>query len=414
MDEGASERLSQISSKLVVGACSGGEVSTATFAFDDGSFLILMDHGLANLTFFSAALYVASRNSPLLGRPVIGEQVDSVTAARAIRLAVAWVAAGGRAGQVPPLKLTLEELEMASLLVAEMDVFVLGHEAAHILLNHFAGERKSLGMVGGTNRLLGKGQNEELSADILGTTLMFDDMLESGTGSTAVIELRITAIRLFLATLEMYEQSCFLTQPSSHPPAGLRWQRIVDTCLNPRFPELSEELRFFDLPSRALDRLRDFPRWGDADAVRNGLGKRLDTPLWRQDDWKRAAELSFLLCATTSEALAALTGWSGWLPEEHIGERISALIKCVLETPPVRDLIRETVVDARTVTRLEALEIIAAEVNLIMGQPEGEDPFPNWAIAIILIASVRGMGERKRANKHDDPFQEEPLERLPS
>ena len=114
------EHLADLSKVLSIGACSGGEVSTATFGFGDGSYLILMDHGLANLTFLAAAVYVLSNQTPLLGQQPCTEPLDPTVAVRTLRLATSWLAAGGRAGFVPALRMTGQEVMLAGALTAEI------------------------------------------------------------------------------------------------------------------------------------------------------------------------------------------------------------------------------------------------------------------------------------------------------
>jgi hypothetical protein len=110
---GVAEQLDGINETLVVGACSGSEVSTATFAFADGSYLILMDQGLATLTWLAAQLYATTRTSMLAGLTPSAESLAPEAAARTLRLGVTWLAVGGRPGKTPPLALSLDEIVIA-------------------------------------------------------------------------------------------------------------------------------------------------------------------------------------------------------------------------------------------------------------------------------------------------------------
>jgi hypothetical protein len=267
-DEGVSTRVAELSEKVSLGACSGGEVSAASFTFDDGSYLILFDHGLATLTWLIAQLHAISRTTPLLRLPAPSDPLDPEVAARVLRLASSWIAIGGRAGVCPPLTMSTEEITAAGVLISEMDHFIVGHELAHILLGHFDGNRPRLGAVGGSSQLVGKRPHEEHAADLLALTLMFDDVLTEGTASSAVVELRLTAVRLFMAVLDMFEQSCFLVQPASHPAASKRWRYLGDQALSRWFEEFDGAWdqvakRFLD----ALDAIVEMPRAADMDVA---------------------------------------------------------------------------------------------------------------------------------------------------
>lgn len=86
-------------------------------------------------------------------------------------------------------------------------------------------------------------RSDEEAADHLAATLLFDDMLSTGSASRLAVELRVAALRLFFAVLEHYEDSCFLVQPTSHPKASMRWQTLLDQDFSIWFNDLDEALR---------------------------------------------------------------------------------------------------------------------------------------------------------------------------
>lgn len=413
-DERMSVRLTQISDVLVLGATSGGEVSAATFAFPDDSYLILTDQGLATLTWLTAQLHVVSRRTPLLGHPPPADPVDPTAAAQTLRLATSRIAGGGRAGVNPSLILGRDELALAGALVREMDIFVLAHEAAHILLEHFDDDRTAMGIVGGPNRLLGRRAHEEAAADLLGITLQLDDVLSAGEGDDGVITLRLTAVRLFLALLELYERSMFVVQPTSHPPAADRWRIIVDERLSRWLDDVDEPDLEPDIDLvKALQSLDATPRHIDAAAADRGLGDRLDRALWDLNDWSQTATLGHYLIPTASEAISALSRWPGW-PDwsddadtntdanTNIGieAEIAKLVTTVLSSEPAREIVRAAALGTRTISRLAAAEALTNEVEIARREtPDHIEPFPSWAIAgIALDAIADTMTTTRRAD----------------
>jgi hypothetical protein len=394
-DKGVSARVAELTDVVALGACSGGEVSAASFTFADGSYLILFDHGLATLTWLIAQLHAISRTTPLLGLPAPSDPLEPDTAARALRLASSWLAAGGRAGVSPPLVMSTEEITAAGVLISEMDLFIVGHELAHILLGHFDGSRPQLGAVGGSGQLIGKRRDEEHAADLLALTLMFDDVLTEGTASSAVVEVRLTAVRLFMAVLDIFERSCFLVQPASHPPASDRWQYLTDRALSRWFEDFQDVpvLVAQDLLD-ALDAIAEMPRAADVD-VAEALGGRLDRQLWRPTEWAKAAELAHLLTATDRQALVVLRTWRGWPPETDVTDEIQRRVMRLIDDSASQAVMQAATTGTRSVTRLEAIQVLTTAAEGTAGRPDMEglpnargQPFPAWAIAILALNAL--------------------------
>jgi hypothetical protein len=395
-DEGVSMRVADLADKVSLGACSGGEVSAASFAFADGSYLILFDHGLATLTWLVAQLHAISRTTPLLSLPAPADPLAPDVAVRVLRLASSWIAAGGRAGITPPLMMSTEEITAAGVLISEMDLFIVGHELAHILLGHFDGSRPRLGAVGGSSQLIGKRPDEEHAADLLALTLMFDDVLTEGTASSAVVELRLTAVRLFMAVLDLFERSCFLIQPASHPAAPERWRYLRDQALSRWFEDFDGApdrvaQRFVD----ALDAIAEIPRAADVD-VAEALGDRLDRHLWQPAEWGKAAELSHLLTATDRQALVVLQTWRGWQPGTDVTDAIERSVRLLVDNPASRTIMRTAATGTQSVSRLEAVQLLTSAAEEAAGAlgvpgPPGAcgQPFPAWAVAILAMNALR-------------------------
>ncbi|MGW5083059.1 hypothetical protein [Micromonospora echinospora] len=388
-DVHVSRRLAEITDSLVLGATSGGEVSTATLTFPDNSYLIMMDHGLSNLTWLIAQLFVVSRRTPLLGHPPPGNPVGITAAAQALRLTTARIAGGGRAGVNPSLVLGRDELALAGALVREIDIFVLAHEAAHILLGHFSEDHSGLTAVGHPSQLLGRRPHEETAADLLAVTLQLDDMLSTGEGDDRVIALRLTAVRLFLALLELYERSMFVVQPTSHPPAAARWRTIVSERLTRWFDD-SGRLQYDDIELvRTLRELDAIPRLSDAAAVHSGMGERLDRALWSFHEWSQVAALGHFLMPAPAEALAALTRWPGWPADADVESEIAGLVAEVLAAEEARAIVRAAVSGEQVVSRLAAAAGLTARADAARKDATTHtDPFPSWAIAAIAIDAL--------------------------
>ena len=394
-DEGVSARVAELSNVVALGACSGGEVSAASLAFADGSFLILFDHGLATLTWLIAQLHAISRTTPLLSLPAPPNPLEPEAAARVLRLASSWLAAGGRAGVTPPLVMSTEEITAAGVLISEMDLFIVGHELAHILLGHFDGKRPRLGAVGGTGQLIGKRHDEEHAADLLALTLMFDDVLAEGTASSAVVELRLTAVRLFMAVLDVFERSCFLVQPASHPSASDRWRYLSEQALSRWFEDFEgAPIHVAQGLLDALAAIAEMPRAADVD-VTEALGKRLDRQLWRPAEWEKAAELAHLLTATDRQALVVLRTWHDRPPEADVTDEIQRRVRRLIDEPAAQAVMQSAVTGTRSVTRLEAIQTLTTAAEEA-GRPDTSghlsapgQPFPAWAIAILAMNTLR-------------------------
>lgn len=394
-DQGVRAKLASIDAVTAVGACSGGEVTAGTFRFDDGSNLILFDHGLATLTWLAGQLAVVTGNAtdatPLsTGDATVENQADPVLAARTLRLAISRLAAGGRAGVTPPLKLDARETGIAGLLVGEMDLFVLAHEAAHILLGHFDPSRQQVGVVGGSNHLMGKARDEEFAADHLALTLMFDDAFEAGTISKATVMLRVRAVALFLATIDLYERSCFLFQPSSHPPSRQRWDRLVEAHLSRWMPNRPEPGALTGGFIAAIDDLDDADRRRDAFDVALGWGDRLDRPLWNHLDWDVAANIASMICADSDAATAKILTWPHWRSDSQREQLLAALVDRCLHGTAMRSIVHDFVANGNTITRLAALTRLLEQLDAPVPDypPDGAEPFPTWAVAVLAMNAV--------------------------
>ena len=367
-----------LDSRVARGACSGGEVSAATLGFIDGSYLILVDHGLATLTWLAAGLTVTT--------------ADPAVCARAIRLALARPATRNRAGPTPSLALSSAEIRRAGALVNEMDVFLLGHELAHILLGHVADGGLPVGAVGGSAQLVGKEVDAELAADLLALTLLFDDMSEPAVDRD-LARLRISAVRLFLAVLERFELQCFVLQPSSHPAAARRWDHMASVALTHWFDEIPPLYdRVADLLS-ALQELGVPPALqDDADAVVEGLDAWLDHALWHHQDWQDLATMNALLLTPGRLAVQTLLTWPGW-GKEDVDTAIEDMVTIALKSSEVRGAIRRALDEGVPLTRIELVERVDAALESDVPRSALNQPFPTWAIAAVVGDVVRRAQE---------------------
>ncbi|MCX2947045.1 hypothetical protein [Lentzea sp. NEAU-D7] len=384
-DDGVSERLSAISEQLEIGATSGGEVCAETRAFADGSYLIMVDHGMANLTWLAASLFVLSRRTTLLGVPPAHAPLDAEIAARALRLSVARIAAGGRAGVVPSLILQPTELSLAGALVREMDVFLLAHEASHILLEH----------LGGSTEPRKWGHAEEISADLLAAILVFDDMFTAGEAQESLVRLRIIAIRLLFCVLDLHERDCHLTMSASHPPAGERWHTLIERRFTAMFTDLDELLEPAELLPRALAGLASDTRLADPGKVKAGLGERLDSTLWSYRDWSTSALLGRRLCTTAAEALQALLAWPDWGDGTDAAQEVGALVATALGTDQLVALAKSMRTSAHAFRRLAVAQIVSPAVEGVIAERRLEGSFPSWAVTCIVMELLGNAAARR-------------------
>ena len=375
------------------GACSGGEVSAATFGFGDGSYLILVDHGLATLTWLAAELAVLCSDAG--DEQETGDvSVPAEVAARAMRLGAARSAVQIGAGSVPSLLLRGDDMLLASDLVVQMDMFVMAHEVAHILLGHMGTDGSPFGAVGGSNRLLGKSADLERAADLLAVTLVLDDVLQGGSAHRGDIAVRVGAVHLFLAVLDLYESHTFVLQPTTHPPALRRWAHLVDDALGPWFGDGLDDLLRVSTPlvgaMAALSSTGGIDE--DAAVVEEHLGEVLDTAVWRQEHWRDMAKLNAALNMTGRDAVETLLSWKGW-GETDGSDQVSVLVREALESPEVGSAVGSALRGDAPLTKLALLETIEPLTRQLGPPRPSGDPFPAWALANVcgdLLARAHG------------------------
>lgn len=393
-DEQIAARLDQLQAKVTVGAVREGEVSAASMRFPDGSHLVVIDHGLSLLTWHAAALLAirwSMIESEQKGEPA-PEAHDA--AARAFRLATSRIAVGGRAGVLPPLVLSRTELGTSSLLTLEMDVFVLAHELAHVLLGHLQAPDQTLGVVGGRNVLLGKQTEDEFAADQLALMLMFNDALNDGELSVDVAQLRLAAVRTFLTVLEEYEHACFLFAPSTHPPAQARWEALKSRWIDQWFPDLENPLGLVQPFLDDLQALRATPRTEDAHQVHRHLAGHLDPRLWSYDEWSDIGQVARMICGEPEDAMTVLNAWQRRHPDQDATELAHSVLQNMLNSDEVRATLAAAINEGRALTRLTATNLLLAHLpEEARREQNPRDPFPTWTVSLMaqnaLISSRR-------------------------
>lgn len=388
-DEQIAARLDTLKASLSVGAVREGEVSAASMRFPDGSHLIVIDHGLSLLTWHAAAL-IAIRRSIAEDQPGGKRDSDAHDApARAFRLATSRIAAGRRAGVLPPLVLTRPELEIASLLTFEMDVFVLAHELAHLLLGHLQASGQTLGVVGGGNVLLGKQAKDEFAADQLALMLMFNDALTDGALSVDVARLRLAAVRTFLTVLEEYEHACFFFAPSTHPPAWERWEALRSRSVNRWFPDLENPLGLVQPFIDDLQALRDSPRTEDALHVDHYLAGHLDSHLWSYDEWSDVGQVARMICGEPADAMRVLNAWQRRHPDQDGVGLVRSILRELLKRHEVRATLAAALTEGRAITRLAATNLFLSQLPREAQRDQTpRDPFPAWAVSILAQSAL--------------------------
>lgn len=385
--------LTQAVGGVVVGAVRGGEVSAATLRFPDQSHLLLVDHGMAAVTWLAASMVAIIGRDRRDGVSHGDSGEEAHGEACAFRLALSRAAAGGSASLLPPMALSLDELRVAGAFALEMDAFVVAHEVAHILLGHLNAGATAVGIVGGSNRLMGKQEQQELAADELALWLMFAD---AGTNAVTdqVATIRLGAVRLFLTVLEEYEQSCFVRLPSSHPPAGVRWQSLRDKQLVEWFPDVDDRVSAVEPFLKALGNLAGTPRSEDPYIVDDRLRDRLDARLWSVDKWAQVGQVARMLCTTVVDAERVLDAWGRRHPEFDARVFAANTTAVLLGLPAVHALVREAIEHGRAISRLEATTaLLSCDPVREVTAMHPRDPFPAWTMSVVaqeaLAATLR-------------------------
>jgi len=390
-DETVQGLLDGLDSRTARGACAGGEVSAATFGFGDGSYLVLVDHGLATLTWLAAQLAVLC--SDVSDEPSRSEAgISAEVAARAMRLGASRSAVQVGGASVPSLLLGGEDTVVASELVVQMDMFVMAHEVGHILLGHLSEGGAPVGAVGGSNRLLGKAAELERAADVLAVTLVVDDLLQGTPVHRDQLAIRIGAVHVFLAVIELFETHTFVLQPTTHPPAHARWAHLVDVALRPWFGDGLEDLLRLSTPlveaTAALKSVGGIE--DDAAVVEQDLGPFLDAAVWRGDHWRDMAKLNAALNMSGRDATENLLLWPGWGGEDA-SDRVAGLVQAVLRSDDVASSVQSALDGHEPLTKLALLEVIEPVVDRLGPSDDAGDPFPTWALANLcgeLLAST--------------------------
>lgn len=370
-------RFDSLGDRLALATATDGELSAAIFRYEDDSFLLLVDHGLMLCTWLTAQLAAAVAEPAEERSPVAVE--DAVAA---VRLAIARPAVGARAGLVPPLLLTARQFSLAAALAAEMDMFLVAHEVAHPLLGHFSEHRHALGALAGSAVTSDHAPAAELAADVLGLTLLLDD-IDHGRTNPEHLPLRLAAVRLTLAIIDLYEKTCFALQPTSHPPAAARYALLRQRALEPWF---GDDLDALLAPLAAFtDALQAAPTEDYVHAagrVDRRLGALLDRPLWDGPSWARLAELAGLIVPRPTRCRQALRSW---FPSQPGDDDLAAFLAELLAEPATRDLAAAGR-QGHVLTRLQLVEHVATLLTA-RGRPE----LPVWAVAGLLVPTLRRL-----------------------
>jgi hypothetical protein len=374
-DDAIQASLDALSSRIAVGAVTEGELSAAVFAYADGSYLIVADHGLMVLTWLAAQLAAVLCDDSRFGLRADIPRIAVADAVAALRLGVARPAVGARAGLVPALTLPEERLALAGALVMEIDLFLIAHELAHVLLGHFRAERRALGAVAGSAILSDNAIHAEHAADLLALTFLLDD-LEAREVSVAVAALRLGAVRILFALIELYEQACFVLQPSSHPPAALRFDHLQKMALEGWFGgNLGKLLAPFAALPEGLASEPD-PLFHAVERVDRGLDAFLDRNLWDPSVWAEVAQLGYFVFPPLTAARRALLAVAG--DDE---DRVAELLASVLADPRIAALVAAR--RGGILTRLELLDHVA-EVLSRSSLPSA----PVWAVSALVAATM--------------------------
>jgi hypothetical protein len=382
-------RLDELAQRMALGSLTDGELSAAVFAYPDQSYLILVDHGLMLCTWLVAQLGSCLVRSS--GDPQEGPAVAIDDALAAIRLTIARPAVGARAGLLPPLILSDARFRTAAALAAEMDLFLMAHEAAHVLLGHFAAGRRALGALSGPAVTSDDTRAFEHEADLLALTLALDDIIQ-GDAELELAPLRVAGAWLALGLIELYERTCFVLQPTSHPPAAARFAALRERALKPWF---GDDLDAVLAPLAPLAEGLIAPATEDlahaVGRVERGLDGVLDRHLWRASDWADLAQLGGLVAPRPARARQAL---AGAFPATTNGERALAAFLGDLAAAPATQQAIAASHAGEPLTRLALVDLAA-----VLLTERGRDDLPVWAIAGLMTPTIREVAEPGLANQ---------------
>ena len=311
VDADVVRQLEALDGRLAVGVTADGQLSAAVFAYPDKSFLVLVDHSLMLCIWLAAQIAVALRGHEATP-DTAGNGIAVDDGLAAIRLALARPAVGARAGLLPPLLLAEPEMALAASLTAEIDQFLLAHELGHVLLGHFTDQRRALGALVGPSTTADNTLELEHAADLVALTLVLED-IDHGRVGTEHLALRLAALRLGLVPIDNYERTCFVLQPTSHPPAAERFAFLRARALEPWFgSHLEDLLRPFTDLVRALASPPTEDLAFAVGRVDRGLGGRLDRALWDATKWADLAQLGGLVVPRPATARRALGHAFSW------------------------------------------------------------------------------------------------------
>lgn len=380
-DPEARERVAVLDARLALGTSTDGEISAAVFAYPDSSYLVLVDHGLMLCTWLAAQLaaVLTTPNPAGLQEPDSGVAIEDAVAA--MRLAIVRPAVGARAGFVPPLLLPAANFRLAASLAREMDLFLLGHEVAHVLLGHFRDGQTSMAAIAGSSMLADSGSEQEHAADVVALTFLLDDV-DRGMAGPERVPLRLAALLLTLALIESYERTCFVLQPTSHPPARDRLAHLRARVLEPWFgDDLDTLIRPLRLFAEALQQPPAEDLHHAVGRVDRGLAGFLDRPLWRTADWTEFAQLGSLVAPRPARARQAL---AAWFPQDRGGEgALRALVTDLVGDQRTQDLLERS----RQGEVLKRLALLDHTASLLAARDL--NPLPVWAVNGLLVEALR-------------------------
>jgi hypothetical protein len=179
---------------------------------------------------------------------------------RFVELVAAWLVTG-RPDQAPQYWLSEPWRSLGTLLLEGMELFVLGHEFAHIALGHVDASLAKANRYGRAEAsTIPRSWREELEADALGVDIavaIHNREQLTSTFATAGAQIFFFSTHMLsegLALLGTGTIPSNLDEESSHPPGGLRWAMMYEQ-VTARTGEKSESLEFADTLSRLLKTL---------------------------------------------------------------------------------------------------------------------------------------------------------------
>jgi hypothetical protein len=231
--------------------------------------LVLVDNAFHDFIYGSAKYLVFATDpvdpdDPLWRTPRANLPGRFYAAARLLRLVLGGIRWHGFVHF--PIDALLPE-QLTSIAVDEYtepaQLFILAHEAGHILSGHFAtGGHLRLAVGPVELETVDCSEGVEFEADLVAAEVLVEEAVASGLPEPAARAHSLQAAHIFFTLLALYTEHYFVVPPRTHPEPGLRFDRLARHLFpdadDERSTELARRPSFRTLPRLAMLARADF------------------------------------------------------------------------------------------------------------------------------------------------------------